>query len=337
MKHLRTGDPRTGDVVTSSSLVRPIARRIDTSVEDFYAGVHSENIPICEAHQALAESHQWRRNWTTDLPPNSNESSPPLSPEIDVVVSFRENGARNPSPRSRDDDKKRSRSESIGKEGAHYIENDVDGPGISDISMSPEGEEEERILLRPTALRVGKRPIPTRVPKIIQDIPEIPRPISPMTFYSSTSSSLSDTSSRTRFSGLVCTTPHTLLQQAREGVLQELAMSGGETDSEEFHNHLEILQDHFLHNEDSVDSEGVWLTITKPTFFGCLGENDNGDPMYTLGRMSFDMFSPGDLVCSLQGNFNEVEKLDVLTMKDYIPQSLAEELKSESTVLRTYK
>jgi hypothetical protein len=84
----------------------------------------------------------------------------------------------------------------------------------------------------------------------------------------------------------------------------------------------------------------MWLTLSKPTYFGNLGETSAGDPMYTLGRMAFDMFVPTQLVCSLQGNFNPVhvvppEERACLTEK--CPKSLAEEIGNGGTVLREYK
>ncbi|KAL7545742.1 hypothetical protein ACHAWF_009097 [Thalassiosira exigua] len=53
--------------------------------------------------------------------------------------------------------------------------------------------------------------------------------------------------------------------------------------------------------------EGRWFTLTKPTYFNCLGFNDDGNPMYTLGRMSFEMFRPSDLVVSIEAVFNPIE------------------------------
>jgi hypothetical protein len=122
---------------------------------------------------------------------------------------------------------------------------------------------------------------------------------------------------------------------AREGLLNALASSGGDADDADFQTCLQVLEySNLLHSHSST---GMWLTLTKPTFFGCLGTNDEGDPLYTLARMSFDMFTPGDLICSLQGNFNEVE--DVTDRSDLvnIPKSLVEEVKDRSTTLKTYK
>ena len=85
----------------------------------------------------------------------------------------------------------------------------------------------------------------------------------------------------------------------------------------------------------------MWLTLTKPNFFDCLGDNDQGDPMYTLSRMSFNMFSPANLICSLQGNFNSVELLvndGERTMP--VPKSLSDAVLGSAgsqVELRTYK
>jgi hypothetical protein len=141
--------------------------------------------------------------------------------------------------------------------------------------------------------------------------------------------------------------PSSEVEKAREDVLQTLAATKGDVDSNNFKNAVDPLEKYFSKKDldtrphvvgaDSVD--GMWLTLTKPTFFGCLGENDNGDPMYTLGRMSFDMFSPTNLVCSLQGNFNPVEVVneeDRQTMLEAVPKSLRDEVERGETVLRTY-
>lgn len=134
---------------------------------------------------------------------------------------------------------------------------------------------------------------------------------------------------------------------ARDSVLQTLAISQGDVESEKFKSALPPLLKYFSqkeldtrpHLDGSESVDGMWLSLTKPTFFGCLGENDAGDPMYTLGRMAFDMFSPTNLVCSLQGNFNPVEVVDEeerKAMLELVPKSLREEVESGKTVLRTY-
>lgn len=52
--------------------------------------------------------------------------------------------------------------------------------------------------------------------------------------------------------------------------------------------------------------DGTWLTLSKPTYSESLGRNNKGQYEYTLGRMSFDMFRPTNLRCSIQGVFNTI-------------------------------
>jgi hypothetical protein len=137
------------------------------------------------------------------------------------------------------------------------------------------------------------------------------------------------------------------VQQARDNALQALAVTGGDAESEYFKANVDPLEKYFTKQDldtrlrvvSTTSIDGMWLTLSKPNFFGCLGNNENGDPMYTLGRMSFDMFSPTNLVCSLQGNFNPVEVVteeERSAMLHLVPKSLREEVESGVTVLRTY-
>lgn len=137
------------------------------------------------------------------------------------------------------------------------------------------------------------------------------------------------------------------VQSMRDAVLHSLAVTQGDVDSEKFKIALDPLLKYFaqeemdstLHYTGDSSVDGMWLQLSKPNYFGSLGENDNGDPMYTLGRMSFDMFSPTNLVCSLQGSFNPVEIVNEeerKAMLETVPKSLREEVESGKTVLRTY-
>jgi hypothetical protein len=92
--------------------------------------------------------------------------------------------------------------------------------------------------------------------------------------------------------------------------------------------------------------EGQWFTLTKPTYTDCLGFNDDGDPMYRLGRMSFEMFFPGDLVCAIQAVFNPIMKVVPPSSKGpssfSVPKTLQEEVKlalanDSGAVLKTYQ
>lgn len=137
------------------------------------------------------------------------------------------------------------------------------------------------------------------------------------------------------------------ITSARDGVLHALAVTRGDVDSDKFKKTLDPLLKYSLSSElkprspitTDLSVDGMWLQLSKPTYFGCLGENGRGDPLYTLGRMSFDMYSPTNLVCSLQGNFNPVEILDDeqrALMLEAVPKALREEVESGKTVLRTY-
>jgi hypothetical protein len=152
------------------------------------------------------------------------------------------------------------------------------------------------------------------------------------------------------------------IEKARDDMLHNLAISDGDVESKDFETKLDPLQAYFLGKEvdtrsmshhqlpDSVQTsvsrasvansvEGTWLTLSKPNWFGKLGENDNGDPLYTLGRMSFDMFSPTNLICSIQGNFNRINIVsgeDRKAMLEAVPKKLREEVESGKTALRTY-
>ena len=51
---------------------------------------------------------------------------------------------------------------------------------------------------------------------------------------------------------------------------------------------------------------GQWELVSKADFPDCEGANAAGDPLYTLGRMSFGMLAPSDLLCSIQSITNTI-------------------------------
>ena len=62
--------------------------------------------------------------------------------------------------------------------------------------------------------------------------------------------------------------------------------------------------------------------------------------MYSLGRMSFDIFTPGHLVCSIQGIFNNITTLNINhdeSRLKSVPKSLKNEIKSGNSIIRTYE
>ncbi|KAL7537027.1 hypothetical protein ACHAXR_011885 [Thalassiosira sp. AJA248-18] len=75
--------------------------------------------------------------------------------------------------------------------------------------------------------------------------------------------------------------------------------------------------------------EGNWVNLSRPNYIECLGKNTENDFMYTLGRMSFDMFQPGGLICSVQSTHNTIKIIgEREELPAFIPKSLKEEVAS---------
>jgi hypothetical protein len=68
--------------------------------------------------------------------------------------------------------------------------------------------------------------------------------------------------------------------------------------------------------------------------------NEHGEFLYTLGRMTFDMFRPGGLVCGIQGTFNPIHVITQDEQSEHIisniPESLLSDMRDSSNVLRSY-
>ncbi len=76
--------------------------------------------------------------------------------------------------------------------------------------------------------------------------------------------------------------------------------------------------------------EGSWVNMTRPNYIECLGENGDNDFMYTLGRMSFDMFQPSNLICSVQSTHTTIK---IIGEKEELPAFVPKSLKEEVTSL----
>lgn len=75
--------------------------------------------------------------------------------------------------------------------------------------------------------------------------------------------------------------------------------------------------------------EGCWVNMGRPNYVECLGNNAESDFMYTLGRMSFDMFQPGGLICSVQSTHNTIKIIgEREELPAFVPKSLREEVAS---------
>jgi hypothetical protein len=134
---------------------------------------------------------------------------------------------------------------------------------------------------------------------------------------------------------------------AKEALLEDLKRSGGETTSPKFTACLEVLQAYYhskgfdarwLGDEaPSFPVEGKWLTLSKPTFSDCLGPNEKGKLRYTLGRMSFDMFRPTHLKCSINHSFNSISPLPDASDRSLSFSRGPRKLRAESHLARTYE
>ena len=140
-----------------------------------------------------------------------------------------------------------------------------------------------------------------------------------------------------------------LIDEAKVDVIQTLNSSRGDTTCPSFlsalHNLLGLSCSSGLNacNHSAASShclEGTWLTMSRPNYHDCLGLNPAKEYIYTLGRMTFDMFRPSELICSVQGVFGQsrrVNRQDSLGDGFSIPMGLIQELRDGEMVLRTYK
>eukprot|EP00979_Chaetoceros_neogracilis_P006369 scaffold1288_cov286-Chaetoceros_neogracile.AAC.16 len=136
-----------------------------------------------------------------------------------------------------------------------------------------------------------------------------------------------------------------IVDNAKLELLRILTISGGDVTDQSFLKSLEQLRAlHVMTDFDARSTkpsekylEGNWLTISRPHFTECLGQNTNGDYMYTLGRMSFDLFGPGNLVCSISGIFNSIQVDSCKNDIKSVPKSLRDEVTKGKSILRKYE
>lgn len=234
-------------------------------------------------------------------------------------------------------------------------------PSLSDGSASPQMcVPQGMAIIRPIALRPQEGiplPLVATPPAVLSS--GLESPSSPLTLPSDDYSPVAlDDLPFECIAGpipfVVLQKPTPALELAKDDLLHALAVSGGDVETKAFSDALLPLVRHYAEsgwdacdpegacskNGGTKSIEGLWLTLTKASYFGCLGENPDGDPMYTLGRMSFDMFLPTQLVCSLQGNFNPVKVVtpeERLELMERCPKSLREEIGSGGAILRKYE
>ena len=128
----------------------------------------------------------------------------------------------------------------------------------------------------------------------------------------------------------------------KEHLIDHLQKTGGDTTAAAFRNCLQQLKSAYAHRKAANAStkasttvnqspatlciDGTWLTLSKPTFSECQGRNQNGEYMYTLGRMTFDMFRPNKLRCSIRAVMNNIRVMDSKHKPKSFPRRLGQEL-----------
>lgn len=146
---------------------------------------------------------------------------------------------------------------------------------------------------------------------------------------------------------------HKQIEGIRDEIIVKLRENGGDVDDPVVKTGLSILESFYLTSdldargvdlgEFPYDTDGTWLTLSRPTYSESKGKNRYGESIYSLGRMSFDMFRPTNLQCSIQGIFNTVQLLD--PTKGELPYSMPKQIRKELGKsltegvkgLRTYK
>jgi hypothetical protein len=368
--------PTRRNELSQTTLQRPIAvRPIATRPSDnLYAETEKANIPFQCVHVAVQDVYQWESLWVHRMhEKNPFENNDEFNAEDEnVIIALdmeRERGARNPSPEGPEMlfGKRSLPKPNIASDQHLALENMEYRPPAIVPLYRPVAMRVGAAMIEP---HIPRRPVEPSfvIPREIKQ--DDVRSLSPITASDCISrrsdvSGASIKSSQSRplqslafrdqnavhiipeddycveFPQRMMIAPKpqsAVLQQARETLLYQLAVSRGETNSPAFLDCLSILEQHYIaqlasesHDGSYAAHVGTWLTLTKPTFFGCLGDNDAGDPMYSLGRMTFDMFTPSSLICSLQGNFNTVHPVTE------VPESLIAQVGTDPSVLRTYK
>ncbi len=137
------------------------------------------------------------------------------------------------------------------------------------------------------------------------------------------------------------TLDETFLQAKVDRAKKDLLSSPEETTSESFSESLNCLSK-AAGRQSSECIDGTWIMISPPDYPSCLGTNVKGDKLYTLERMSFGMYQPGALLCSIQQQFNTISSVkSKADMPQYVPSSLKKEVEDESGKcsgrMKTYK
>jgi hypothetical protein len=100
-----------------------------------------------------------------------------------------------------------------------------------------------------------------------------------------------------------------IAQTVRSELIDRLLETNGDINDSSFKACLDVLSGMYKRHSNipndyfslpSILSNKSWVSLSRPVYQECLGVNAEGHFMYNLGRMSFSMFQPSDLKCSVQ-------------------------------------
>jgi len=126
------------------------------------------------------------------------------------------------------------------------------------------------------------------------------------------------------------------IPELKESIIQSMKNTGGDTTDPLFMSALNSLasfyssrgrDERWSSQDNGLPMDGTWLALSKAEFSECKGINDRGEPTYMLGRVSFDMFRPANMLCSLQGMFNQISPCSAedLGRRLFYPSSVMKE------------
>jgi hypothetical protein len=105
---------------------------------------------------------------------------------------------------------------------------------------------------------------------------------------------------------------------ARSELVDSLLETNGDMSDNRFVQSLNILSQIYAAKRRSPEEQsesisnfinGNWRSLSRPSYRGTLGNTAKGDFIYPLGMLSFDMFKPGFLKCSLQHTLNTIKQV----------------------------
>lgn len=83
----------------------------------------------------------------------------------------------------------------------------------------------------------------------------------------------------------------------------------------------EALKDHDYKIDPAKQAVGRWRALTRAEFPGAVGKNERGEYEYALGRMSFGLFDPADVVVAVEDCTNIIQQP---ASKPAVPKALVD-------------